>query len=143
MQIVEEELATVDQARAYQIDDVLLVQLAGMKRTACHVVSIERSLLDVEPTTFVARLSMDIHVRCGPDPVPYEVHQAFRVGSAYGLQFHVEIDAAALEEASPYLPPDVVIDPVAASDVANCGRHVLRRWVDDLLGRPLTGWAER
>ena len=80
MQIVEEELATVDQARAYQIDDVLLVQLAGMKRTACHVVSIERSLLDVEPPTFVARLSMDIHVRCGPDPVPYEVHQAFRVG---------------------------------------------------------------
>jgi GMP synthase (glutamine-hydrolysing) len=70
-------------------------------------------------------------------------HQAFRVGSAYGFQFHVEIDAKALEEASPYLPQDVVIDPVAVSDVANCGRHVLRRWVDDVLGRPLTERAVR
>jgi hypothetical protein len=59
---------------------VLLVRLAGTKPTACHIVSVERSLTDVEPPAFVARLSMDIRARCRPDPVPYEVHQAFRVG---------------------------------------------------------------
>ncbi len=80
MQISEEELASVQQARAYQIDDVLLVRLAGTKPTACHTVVIERSLLDVEPPAFVARLGMDTRVRCTPDPVPFEVQQAFRVG---------------------------------------------------------------
>ncbi len=80
MQIVEEDLAPVDQAKAYQIGDVLLVQVTGTKRTACHIVSIERGLLDVEPPAFIARLSVDIRARCGPDPVPFEAQQAFRVG---------------------------------------------------------------
>lgn len=80
MRIVEEDLATVDQAKAYQIDDVLLVRLAGTKPTACHIVSVERSLLDVEPPAFIARMSIDIRARCRPEPAPFEVYQAFRVG---------------------------------------------------------------
>ncbi len=80
MYISEEELASVERAKAYQLDDVLLVLLAGTKPTACHLVTIERSLLDVEPPAMVARLSMDPRVRCTSDPAPYEVQQAFRIG---------------------------------------------------------------
>ena len=81
MQIVEDALATVDQARAYQIGDVLLVRLSGAKPNACHLVLIERGLLDVEPPAFLARLATDPRVRCTPDPVPYEVQGAFRIGA--------------------------------------------------------------
>ena len=43
-------------------------------------------------------------------------HQAFRVGArAYGLQFHVEVDAALAESWRPLLPDGVVLD---ADDVA-------------------------
>jgi GMP synthase (glutamine-hydrolysing) len=61
-------------------------------------------------------------------------HQAFRWGSAYGLQFHVEMDARALEQAAEHLPPDIVIEPRAAAAVARCGRQLLRRWADEVLG---------
>jgi GMP synthase (glutamine-hydrolysing) len=64
-------------------------------------------------------------------------HQAFRAGTAYGLQFHVEIDDTALEQAAPHLPPGIVIDPEAAAAVADRGHHVVHRWVDHVLcGRP-------
>ena len=80
MQIVDEALATVEHSRAYQIEDVLLVRATGTKPTACHVVALERSLLDVEPPTFVARLSTDPRVRCTPEPALFEEQRAFRVG---------------------------------------------------------------
>jgi len=60
-------------------------------------------------------------------------HQAFRAGTAYGLQFHVEIDGTALEQAAPHLPPGVVIEPGAAAAVADRGQHVVRRWVDHVV----------
>jgi GMP synthase (glutamine-hydrolysing) len=60
-------------------------------------------------------------------------HQAFRLGNAYGLQFHVEIDDAALEQVARHLPLAVVIEPGAAAAVADGGRDVLRRWVNRLL----------
>jgi GMP synthase (glutamine-hydrolysing) len=60
-------------------------------------------------------------------------HQAFRVGSAYGLQFHIEIDNTAFAQIAHHLPPDVLIEPSAAAAVADCGRPILRQWVDDLL----------
>jgi GMP synthase (glutamine-hydrolysing) len=64
-------------------------------------------------------------------------HQAFRAGTAYGLQFHVEIDGTALEQAAPHLPPGIVIDPGAAAAVVRRGRHAVHRWVDHVLcGRP-------
>jgi GMP synthase (glutamine-hydrolysing) len=70
-------------------------------------------------------------------------HQAFRLANAYGLQFHVEIDDVALEQAARHLPPDVVIEPSAAAAVADGGRQVLRRWVDELLCRCPTKPAAR
>jgi len=71
-------------------------------------------------------------------------HQAFRVGTAYGLQFHVEIDDTALEQAAPHLPPGIVIEPRAAAAVADRGQHVVHRWVDHLLwGRPAEPAAAR
>ncbi len=82
MQVFEDDLAVVDQAKAYQIDDVLLVLVNGMKPSACHEVSLERSLLDVEPPAFIARVALDPRRRCVPDPLPapFEVQAAFRIG---------------------------------------------------------------
>ena len=66
-------------------------------------------------------------------------HQAFRWGSAYGLQFHIEIDAAAFEQAAEHMPPDVVIDPRTAQVVSDRGRQVLCRWAEHVLRRrPVT-----
>jgi GMP synthase (glutamine-hydrolysing) len=69
-------------------------------------------------------------------------HQAFRVGNAYGLQFHLEMHTAALKQASPHLPPGVMIDPAAASQVIGSGRNVLQRWVE-LVSHSLIGQTER
>ena len=82
MHIVEEDLATVDKADAYQADDLLIVRVAGQKPTACHIVSVERALTDVEPPAFVARLAMDPRARCMDVVADYEVVQAFRIGTA-------------------------------------------------------------
>jgi hypothetical protein len=82
MYVVENELATVDSADAYQVDDVLLVRLSGKKPTPCHVVSIERALTDVEPPTFIARLEIDPRVRCVQVVADYEVARAYRIGGA-------------------------------------------------------------
>ncbi len=81
MQIVDAALATVAQARAYQLEDVLLVRVSGEKPTACHIVALEQGVLDVEPPAFIARLSTDPRLRCAPDPVPFEHQRAFRVGT--------------------------------------------------------------
>lgn len=81
MQIVDTALANVEKARAYQFDDVLLVRACGEKPTGCHIVTLEQSLLDVEPPAFIARLSTDPRVRCRPEPVAFEEQRAFRLGS--------------------------------------------------------------
>lgn len=112
MLVVEEQLATADRSNAYQIGDVLLVRLAGTKPTACHIVTIERSLPDVEPPAFVARLSMDIRAKCRPESAPFEVHQAFRVGLRRDTVV-VHHSAGALEVTVDDLtpPPDSAEEP--------------------------------
>ena len=56
--------------------------------------------------------------------------QAFRLGrSAYGLQFHVEVDAEWLDGAASDLPPGVEVDPRRLADVEVEGRAVLSRWL--------------
>lgn len=82
MEIVEDELATVAEARAFQLQDVLVVQLAGTRPSACHVVTLERALTDVEPPAFVARMTIDPRARCAPLEQPFDATQAFRVGAA-------------------------------------------------------------
>lgn len=56
-------------------------------------------------------------------------HQAFRArGCAYGLQFHVEITPAALEQLDEHLPPNALRDPRHAALVARAGRALLQRF---------------
>lgn len=105
MYVVEEDLATVATADAYQVEDVLFVRLAGQKPTPCHLVSIERALTDVEPPTFVARLQIDPRVRCIQVIADYEVAQAFRIGGPRdqvlvrhaGGELYVDVQQVSLE----------------------------------------------
>lgn len=80
MEIVEEQLADVSEARAYHIDDVLVLQVAGTRPSACHLVTLERAWTDVEPPSFVARMSIDPRARCAPLDQPFDATQAFRIG---------------------------------------------------------------
>jgi GMP synthase (glutamine-hydrolysing) len=54
-------------------------------------------------------------------------HQAFRVGRAYGLQFHVEMDTAAFAAVTAHLP-GVELQPTACTAVEAAGRRVLQGW---------------
>lgn len=57
-------------------------------------------------------------------------HQAFAVGRrAYGLQFHVEVDAALADAWAPELPPGVVLDPAAVARIEAVGAPLLDRLV--------------
>ncbi len=80
MAAIDRELAVVEQAKAYQIGDFLLIRISGEKPNGCHVVDLERSLLTVEPPAFIATWFMPLNVRCVPEPVPYEYQEAFRIG---------------------------------------------------------------
>jgi GMP synthase-like glutamine amidotransferase len=61
-------------------------------------------------------------------------NQAFRYGdSAYGLQFHVEVDKAMADAWVPELPSGVTLDTEARRPVEAVGRRVLSRFVE--LGR--------
>lgn len=74
------ELAAVESAWAYQVGEFLLLRLSGEKPNGCHVVDIERSLLDVEPPGFIATWFTPPNIRCVPEPVRYEYQEAFQVG---------------------------------------------------------------
>ncbi|HSH23465.1 MAG TPA: hypothetical protein VK975_05310 [Acidimicrobiales bacterium] len=76
----ERELAVVEDARAYQVGEYLLVRVIGEKPDGCHVVEVERSLLDVEPPAFLATWRRLLNARCIPESQPYEHQQAFQVG---------------------------------------------------------------
>ena len=58
-------------------------------------------------------------------------HQAFRVGSlAYGLQFHVEVDAELADGWRPYLPDEVTLSEAEVTRIEDTGRRLLQRFVD-------------
>lgn len=120
MEIVEQELATVEHADAYQAGDLLIVRLAGKRPTACHIVSIERGLTDVEPPSFAARMRIDPRARCMWQVADFEVAQAFRMGGARpevvihhaGGELTVDVakldmDDAVTERSPGKLPPDL------------------------------------
>jgi GMP synthase-like glutamine amidotransferase len=61
-------------------------------------------------------------------------HQAFRVGErAWGLQFHVELDAALAAAWAPHLPAGVQIPQAHRQAVEDAGRAVLGRFFDLVL----------
>jgi len=68
-------------------------------------------------------------------------HQAFRVGTfAYGLQFHVEVDAELAENWRPLLPGGVTLSAEEVARIEDTGRRLLQRFVNLTLavatGRP-------
>jgi GMP synthase (glutamine-hydrolysing) len=58
------------------------------------------------------------------------VNQAFRLGSAYGLQFHVELDAGLAASMQPQLPSDVPLDADDVAGVERVGKAILERFFD-------------
>ena len=64
-------------------------------------------------------------------------HQAFRWGrSAYGLQFHVEVDRRLAEAWRAHLPAGVTLDGPRLAEVETVGRRLLRRFVESAAGPP-------
>ena len=57
-------------------------------------------------------------------------HQAFRVGSAYGLQFHVELGAAQLPDIAPALPAETRIDKRHFALVSRAGAALIDRFFE-------------
>jgi GMP synthase (glutamine-hydrolysing) len=69
-------------------------------------------------------------------------HQAFRIGArAYGLQFHVEVDADLAAAWRPLLPPGVVLDGADVARVGHVGARVLGRFAAVALARDDVGVA--
>jgi GMP synthase (glutamine-hydrolysing) len=56
------------------------------------------------------------------------VNQAFRAGSAYGLQFHVELDGALAASMRAHLPADVELPASGVASVEAVGRSLLGRF---------------
>jgi len=58
-------------------------------------------------------------------------HQAFRVGSfAYGLQFHVEVDAELAEAWRSFLPDEMTLSAGEVTRIEDTGRRLLQRFVN-------------
>lgn len=66
-------------------------------------------------------------------------HQAYRVGSAYALQFHVEISAEQVADLEPELPADVRIDKRRLELVNRAGIPLLERFVANARNRSVEG----
>jgi len=67
-------------------------------------------------------------------------HQAFRVGSrAYGLQFHVEVDADLADGWRPFLPDGVTLSAADVAAVEATARRLLQRFVEIAVAVPARG----
>ncbi len=59
------------------------------------------------------------------------LHQAFRFGArAYGLQFHVEINAALAQGWRPHLGNGLIVSDLDVARIARSGRSIIERFVD-------------
>lgn len=65
-------------------------------------------------------------------------NQAFRVGRAYGLQFHVELDVALAESLRAHLPEEVALPTGAVATIEATGRALLGRFFDTALAHSWT-----
>jgi GMP synthase (glutamine-hydrolysing) len=61
------------------------------------------------------------------------VNQAFRLSRAYGLQFHVELDAGLTAGMQPHLPADIALPAVDVASVERIGSAILGRFFDAAL----------
>ena len=80
MELFEQDLARVDQAKAYQLGESLLLRVVGELPTPCHTAFLQQSLLTIEPPTFIAGQSIRPGVFCAQLMTPYEHHDIFHVG---------------------------------------------------------------
>jgi hypothetical protein len=58
------------------------------------------------------------------------VNQAFRVGRAYGLQFHVELDVGLAASMRDHLPADIALSAGDVASVESVGSSILGRFFD-------------
>lgn len=73
----------------------------------------------------------------GEQPFP---HQAFRLGPcAYGLQFHVEVDADHARAIRPALPPEVALTDAEQAAIERTGDAIAARFVELALARRAAG----
>jgi GMP synthase-like glutamine amidotransferase len=56
------------------------------------------------------------------------VNQAFRVGRAYGLQFHAELDTGLAASMRPHLPADIALHAGDVASVESTGSAILGRF---------------
>jgi GMP synthase (glutamine-hydrolysing) len=61
------------------------------------------------------------------------VNQAFRVGHAFGLQFHIELDAGLAASMRPHLPTDIALQAGDVATVESAGSAILGRFFDAAL----------
>ena len=61
------------------------------------------------------------------------LHQAYRVGRAYAMQFHVEISLEQVDEVAPFLPDGVEISSRHLALVTRTGAQLLDRLIDTVL----------
>lgn len=115
------QLAHVDTASGYQIGDYLVLRIAGKKPSPCYIVSIELAPIDIFPPEFNATWAPDPLAICTQVVVPYEVTQAFHIGSPLEtVTLHAEGGAIEVPvETLPSLEPGPVIPaaPVLAADI--------------------------
>jgi hypothetical protein len=80
MPVTDQDLAQVDEARAYQLGEFLLLRIIGELPTPCHGAFLQRNLLTVEPPAFIAGSFIHPNIGCARVMTPYEHQDVFRVG---------------------------------------------------------------
>ncbi|MDQ3933883.1 MAG: hypothetical protein M3340_04550 [Actinomycetota bacterium] len=115
------DLAHVESAQAYQLGEYLVLRIAGHKPTPCHVVDLEQSLIDVEPPQFVATSTVDPLALCARVIAPYELAEAFQIGSArehvtlHHAEGQMDVPVEQLTQTSPAAAPDPAAEPAVIS----------------------------
>ena len=141
MSAFERGLAQVDGAKAYQIDDLLLLRVSGELPTPCHTAFLQQSLLTVEPPTLAAGWLIRPDVRCAQVLTPYEHHGVFMIGSKRetirlhhaGGELTVNVEDLTREEDS----------PEASGRPSGVGPRPLPSWPDRPAPAPPGLWATR
>ena len=147
MASMDRELAQVIEVRASQIGEFLLLGISGEKPDGCHVVGLERSLLDVEPPAFIATWYRPPNVRCVLETVAYEYQEAFLVGVMRdvitvhhaGGELSVEVNDLT-PQFQGLLPPDIGFTEAIGYSEAFDFNEAFRDAVDKIPVPPIADW---